>query len=104
MVIGRSGSGKTTLLRCINFLEEPTVGSVEIDGLRLDADPLHSRSRRHQEQIRQIRLRAGMLFQEFNLFPHMTAFGNCIEAPMRALGGRGTRRSSAPSTTSRSSA
>jgi ABC-type polar amino acid transport system ATPase subunit len=85
MVIGRSGSGKTTLLRCINFLEEPTVGSVEIDGLRLEADPLHARSRRHQEQIRQMRLRAGMLFQEFNLFPHMTTLGNCIEAPMRVL-------------------
>ena len=86
MVIGRSGSGKTTLLRCINFLEEPTVGSVEIDGLKLEADPLHARSRLHQEQIRQMRLRAGMLFQEFNLFPHMTALGNCIEAPMRVLG------------------
>jgi polar amino acid transport system ATP-binding protein len=85
MVIGRSGSGKTTLLRCINFLEEPTVGSVEIDGLRLDADPLHARSRAHQEQIRQMRLRAGMLFQEFNLFPHMSVLGNCIEAPTKVL-------------------
>jgi ABC-type polar amino acid transport system ATPase subunit len=86
MIIGRSGSGKTTLLRCINFLEEPTVGWVEIDGLRLEADPLHARSRQHQEQIRQMRLRAGMLFQDFNLFPHMTALGNCIEAPMKVLG------------------
>jgi ABC-type polar amino acid transport system ATPase subunit len=85
MIIGRSGSGKTTLLRCLNFLEEPTSGSVEIDGLRVDADPLHARDRRHREQIRQIRLRAGMLFQEFNLFPHMTALGNCIEAPMQVL-------------------
>jgi polar amino acid transport system ATP-binding protein len=85
MVIGRSGSGKTTLLRCINMLEEPTVGSVEIDGLKLDADPLRARSRKHQEQIRQMRLRAGMLFQEFNLFPHMTVLGNCIEAPTRVL-------------------
>ena len=83
MVIGRSGSGKTTLLRCINFLEEPTVGVVEVDGVRLEADPLQARSRRHQEQIRQIRLRAGMLFQDFNLFPHMTVLGNCIEAPTR---------------------
>jgi ABC-type polar amino acid transport system ATPase subunit len=83
MLIGRSGSGKTTLLRCINFLEEPTAGSVEIDGLRLDADPTHARSRQHQERIRQMRLRAGMLFQEFNLFPHMTVLGNCIESPMR---------------------
>jgi ABC-type polar amino acid transport system ATPase subunit len=86
MVLGRSGSGKTTLLRCINFLEEPTVGSIEIDGLKLEADPLRARSRKHQERIRQMRLRAGMLFQDFNLFPHMTALGNCMEAPVRVLG------------------
>jgi len=86
MLIGRSGSGKTTLLRCINFLEEPTVGWVEVDGLRLQADPLRARSRKHQEQIRQMRLRAGMLFQEFNLFPHMSVLDNCIEAPTRVLG------------------
>ncbi len=83
MLVGRSGSGKTTMLRCLNFLEEPTVGVVEIDGVRVEADPLHARSRRHQEQIRQIRLRAGMLFQDFNLFPHMTVLQNCIEAPTR---------------------
>jgi polar amino acid transport system ATP-binding protein len=86
MLLGRSGSGKTTMLRCINFLEEPTAGSVEIDGLRLEADPLHERSAEHQEQIRQMRLRAGMLFQDFNLFPHMTVLGNCIEAPTRVRG------------------
>jgi polar amino acid transport system ATP-binding protein len=86
MFIGRSGSGKTTLLRCLNCLEEPTVGWVEIDGLRLEADPLHARSRKHQEQIRQLRLRAGMLFQEFALFPHMSVLANCIEAPMRVRG------------------
>jgi ABC-type polar amino acid transport system ATPase subunit len=85
MVIGRSGSGKTTLLRCLNFLGEPTVGSVWVDGVQVDADPLRARSREHQEQIRQIRLRAGMLFQEFNLFPHMTVLGNCVEAPTRVL-------------------
>ena len=83
MLIGRSGSGKTTLLRCINFLEEPSLGTIEVDGLRVEADPLHSRSRAHREQIRQIRLRAGMLFQEFNLFPHMTVLDNLIEAPIR---------------------
>jgi ABC-type polar amino acid transport system ATPase subunit len=85
MIIGRSGSGKTTLLRCLNFLEEPTVGSVWVDGVEVMADPLHDRSRQHQEQIRQIRLRTGMLFQEFNLFPHMTVLGNCLEAPMQVL-------------------
>ena len=86
MVIGRSGSGKTTLLRCLNFLEEPTVGTVWVDGVQVDADPLNARSREHQEQIRQIRLRAGMLFQEFNLFPHLSVLGNLIEAPMRVRG------------------
>jgi ABC-type polar amino acid transport system ATPase subunit len=86
MFIGRSGSGKTTLLRCINFLEEPTAGFVEIDGMRLEADPLRGRTRQREEQIRQLRLRAGMLFQDFNLFPHMTALENCIEAPTQVLG------------------
>ena len=83
MVIGRSGSGKSTLLRCINFLEEPTLGTVEVDGLRVAADPLGRRGRRHREEVRQLRLRTGMLFQDFNLFPHMTVLQNCIEAPTR---------------------
>jgi ABC-type histidine transport system ATPase subunit len=86
MIIGRSGSGKTTLLRCINFLEEPTAGTVEVDGLRLEADPLRGRTGRREEQIRQLRLRAGMLFQDFNLWPHKTALENCIEAPTQVLG------------------
>lgn len=85
-VIGRSGSGKTTLLRCTNFLEEATVGTIEVDGIRVEADPLHARSRSHREQIRQIRLRAQMVFQEFNLFPHMRVIDNLIEAPMRVRG------------------
>jgi ABC-type polar amino acid transport system ATPase subunit len=86
MLIGRSGSGKTTMLRCINFLEEPTAGSVEVGGVRVEADPLRARSRQHQEQIRQIRIRAGMLFQDFNLFPHMSVLQNLIEAPTRVKG------------------
>ena len=81
MLLGRSGSGKTTFLRCINFLEEPTAGSVEVAGVRVDADPLRARSRQHQEAIRQIRLRAGMLFQDFNLFPHMNVLENLVAAP-----------------------
>jgi L-cystine transport system ATP-binding protein len=82
-VIGRSGSGKSTLLRCTNFLEEPSAGSVEVGGIKLVADPLRARSRAHLEQIRQIRLRAQMVFQEFNLFPHMTVLENLVEAPIR---------------------
>jgi polar amino acid transport system ATP-binding protein len=85
-LIGRSGSGKSTLLRCVNFLEEPTVGTIEIDGLRVEADPLHRWDRQHQERIRQIRLRAQMVFQDFNLFPHMTVLGNLIEGPTRVKG------------------
>jgi ABC-type polar amino acid transport system ATPase subunit len=71
------------MLRCTNFLEEPTAGSVEVAGIRLSADPLRSRSRAHLEQIRQIRLRAQMVFQDFNLFPHMTVLENLVEAPIR---------------------
>ena len=85
-LIGRSGSGKSTLLRCTNFLEEPTVGTVEVGGLVLEADPLKSRSREHREHIRQIRLAAQMVFQDFNLFPHMNVLANLIEAPMRVRG------------------
>ncbi len=85
-LIGRSGSGKSTLLRCANFLEEPTKGVVEIAGITVEADPLGSRSRGHREQIRQIRLSAQMVFQEFNLFPHMRVIDNLIEAPIRVKG------------------
>ena len=81
MLIGRSGSGKTTMLRCMNFLEEPTVGSVRIGDITVSADPLNTRNRAHREQIRKLRLQAGMVFQDFNLFPHMTVLQNCIEAP-----------------------
>ncbi len=85
-LIGKSGSGKSTLLRCINFLEEPTLGAIEVDGLRIEADPLRARSKEHREQIRQMRLRAQMVFQEFNLFPHLKVIDNLIEAPMRVKG------------------
>ena len=86
VLIGRSGSGKTTMLRCLNFLEEPTVGTVSIGDITVHADPLRARTRAHKEQIRRLRLQAGMVFQEFNLFPHMTVLQNCIEAPTRVRG------------------
>jgi ABC-type polar amino acid transport system ATPase subunit len=68
------------MLRCINLLEEPTSGCVEVDGIRFEPTPLASRLKR--TTIRQIRLRTGMVFQEFNLFPHLTAIENVIEAPI----------------------
>jgi ABC-type polar amino acid transport system ATPase subunit len=85
-LIGRSGSGKSTLLKCTNFLEEPTVGSVEVANIRVQAAPLATRSRRHREEIRHIRLQAQMVFQEFNLFPHMTVLENVIEGPVQVKG------------------
>jgi polar amino acid transport system ATP-binding protein len=83
VVFGRSGSGKSTLLRCINFLEEPTSGTIEVGGVKVEPGP---RTRRQRETIRNIRLKAGMVFQEFNLFPHLTALENIIEAPITVKG------------------
>ena len=81
-ILGRSGSGKSTFLRCLNFLEEPTAGVVDIGGVVVAAEPLRRRDRAGAAKIRQLRLRAGMLFQEFNLFPHLTVLGNLVEAPI----------------------
>ncbi len=85
-ILGRSGSGKSTFLRCLNFLEEPSAGVVEIAGVVVEAEPLRRRDREGNARIRQLRLRAGMLFQEFNLFPHLTVLGNLIEAPVHVKG------------------
>jgi ABC-type polar amino acid transport system ATPase subunit len=79
VIFGRSGSGKSTLLRCINFLEDPTHGSVEVAGIHLEGG---HRTRHKREQIRQLRLHAGMVFQQFNLFPQMTAVQNVMEGPV----------------------
>jgi len=81
-ILGRSGSGKSTFLRCLNFLEEPSAGVVDIDGIRVAGDPLRPRSKHTREQIRLLRMQAGMVFQEFNLFPHISVIGNLIEAPI----------------------
>src|SRR6188474_3516673 len=78
-LIGRSGSGKSTLLRCINFLEEPTQGVITVAGISV---PAGERTSAHRQQIIELRERAGMVFQSFNLFPHKTVLENLIEAPM----------------------
>ena len=67
IVIGPSGSGKSTMLRCINYLEVPTSGEIWIDGQRLTTDP---------KQLNAVRTEIGMVFQLFNLFPHLTALEN----------------------------
>jgi ABC-type polar amino acid transport system ATPase subunit len=85
VVFGRSGSGKSTVLRCVNFIDDPTAGSVEVAGIRLEGG---HRTRRKREQIRQLRLHVGMVFQQFNLFPNMTVLDNVTCAPRCA--GRGT--------------
>jgi ABC-type polar amino acid transport system ATPase subunit len=78
VIIGPSGGGKSTFLRCLNFLEEPSDGTIEVDGVEIKA---REPARQHRKHIREIRQKAGMVFQLFNLFPHMTALGNVIEAP-----------------------
>jgi ABC-type polar amino acid transport system ATPase subunit len=83
VIFGRSGSGKSTLLRCINFLEDPTEGTIEVAGIRLEGG---HRTRRKREQIRTLRLHAGMVFQQFNLFPQMTAIQNVMEGPVTVKG------------------
>jgi ABC-type polar amino acid transport system ATPase subunit len=83
VVIGPSGGGKSTFLRCLNFLEDPSSGTVEIDGVEIDAA---ERSRQQRQHIREIRQKAGMVFQQFNLFPHFTALENVIEGPVTVKG------------------
>ena len=82
-IIGRSGSGKSTLLRCINFLEEPSFGTIEVDGLKVDAE---AKGKEQRQRIHDLRLRTGMVFQEFNLFPHMSVLENVIEGPVTVKG------------------
>ncbi|MFM8999289.1 MAG: amino acid ABC transporter ATP-binding protein [Actinomycetota bacterium] len=83
VIFGRSGSGKSTLLRCVNFLEDPSSGTIEVSGIRLEGG---DRTRFKMEQIRQLRMRCGMVFQQFNLFPHMTALENVMEGPVTVKG------------------
>jgi ABC-type polar amino acid transport system ATPase subunit len=83
VVFGRSGSGKSTFLRCINFLEDPDQGSVEVAGIAVSAG-LPTRHRR--KEIRRLRTHCGMVFQQFNLFPQMTVLDNVMEGPLRVKG------------------
>ncbi len=73
VIIGPSGSGKSTLLRCINYLERPTAGSVVFDDIPLNGEA----------NINEVRKEIGMVFQRFNLFPHMTVLENLVLAPVK---------------------
>ena len=86
-IIGPSGSGKTTMLRCINLLEQPTGGRIMVDG-RVVCEELGDGTMRFAERgdVREIREQVGMVFQRFNLFPHMTALANIAEAPRSVKG------------------
>jgi len=75
VVIGPSGSGKSTFLRCINLLEQPTEGEILIEGMSI-TDP--------KQDINRLRQKVGMVFQQFNLFPHLSVMENVVLAPMTA--------------------
>ena len=85
-IIGPSGSGKTTLLRCIAHLERPTSGHVAIGGERIGEKLVNARWREMSDrEIASIRTGIGMVFQRFNLFPHLTALENVMLGPTRVL-------------------
>ena len=83
VILGPSGSGKSTLLRCINHLEKIDAGRISVDGnlvgYRQVGDRIHEL---REKEVAERRAEVGMVFQRFNLFPHMTALGNIIEAPL----------------------
>jgi octopine/nopaline transport system ATP-binding protein len=87
-IIGGSGSGKSTFLRCINCLENPTSGLIRVNGeeIRLKSDGHGNTLPADRRQIERIRSRLGMVFQNFNLWSHMTLIENVIEVPIHVLG------------------
>jgi octopine/nopaline transport system ATP-binding protein len=87
-MIGGSGSGKSTFLRCINFLENPTSGVIRINGedVKMVSDGHGGQVPANRRQIERIRSRLGMVFQNFNLWQHMTLIQNVIEVPVHVIG------------------
>jgi polar amino acid transport system ATP-binding protein len=81
-IIGASGSGKSTLLRCLNGLETIDGGTIECDGVRLEAQLPPADYRR---RVKDLRLKVGTVFQHFYLFPHLSVLGNIVEAPVHVL-------------------
>ena len=87
-IIGSSGSGKSTFLRCINLLEQPNSGSIVLNGeaLKLVASKHGGLKAADPKQLQRLRSRLSMVFQHFNLWSHMTALENVMEAPVHVLG------------------
>jgi polar amino acid transport system ATP-binding protein len=86
-VIGPSGSGKSTLVRCLNHLEPIQGGSIEVDGFLITPRGVEENNRLlSPRDVARFRTTLGMVFQQFNLFPHLTVLGNVIEAPTGVLG------------------
>ncbi len=83
VIIGPSGSGKSTLLRCVNHLETPSGGDIFIEGELVNNTQLKHKA--FEAHLNRIRCKVGMVFQQFNLFPHMTVIENVIEAPIHVL-------------------
>lgn len=79
VLLGPSGSGKSTLLRCINLLEEPTTGSIRVGHVQWEESQSAAAKRKAVQEVRKV---TGMVFQSFNLFPHMTAVENVMMAPV----------------------
>src|SRR5262245_11403855 len=85
VIVGASGSGKSTLLRCVNFLERPSAGRIVLDGKPIGEETTGRPARYRETELSRVRARVGMVFQHFNLFPHMTALGNVMEGPVTVL-------------------
>lgn len=87
-IIGASGSGKSTLLRCMNLLERPDQGELAIadEAIRFARNPQGDIIGLDRRQLQRLRAKVTMVFQQFNLWPHLTVLGNVIEAPMRVKG------------------
>ncbi len=84
VLIGPSGSGKTTLLRCFNLLEMPDSGSIELNGASMTFQG-GKKAKYKMEEIKKLRRKTGMVFQNFQLFPHMTVLENIMEGPVTVL-------------------
>ena len=83
-IIGPSGSGKSTLLRCINYLEQPEGGRIIIDGQNAYRELVNGKVKNYPaRRIAATREKIGMVFQQFNLFPHLTVLQNIMEAPIQ---------------------